>query len=37
MAKEREISDLSPWEDAQKMIAKAEREGVNLIWDRLKD
>ncbi len=37
MAKEREISDLSPWEDAQKMIAKAGREGVNLVWDRLKD
>ena len=37
MAKEREIHDLSPWEDAQKMIAKAQREGVTLIWDRLKD
>ena len=37
MAKEREISDLSPWEDAQKMIAKAGRDGVNLVWDRLKD
>lgn len=35
MAKEREIHDLSPWEDAQKMIAKARREGVSLVWDRL--
>mgnify|MGYP003616354421 FL=1 len=37
MAREREIHDLSPWEDAQEMIAKARREGVNIIWDRLKD
>ena len=35
MAKERELEDLSPWEDAQRMIAKAQREGVNLVWDRL--
>ena len=37
MAKEREIHELSPWEDAQKMIAKAKREGIGLVWDRLAD
>jgi carbon-monoxide dehydrogenase catalytic subunit len=37
MGKDREIQDLSLWEDAQKMIAKAQREGIGLVWDRLKD
>ncbi len=37
MIKDREINELSPWDDARQMIAKARNEGVNLVWDRLAD
>ncbi len=29
------IADMSIWEDAQKMIAKAQRENIETAWDRL--
>ncbi len=35
MAKEpRPAAELSIWEDAQKMIEKARRDGVETVWDR---
>ncbi|ACV68522.1 anaerobic carbon-monoxide dehydrogenase catalytic subunit [Desulfohalobium retbaense] len=38
MSKEkRSIEELSLWEDAQRMIAKAQREGVETVWDRLEE
>ncbi|MBU1230097.1 MAG: anaerobic carbon-monoxide dehydrogenase catalytic subunit [Proteobacteria bacterium] len=33
--KERDVTELSLWEDAQKMILKARQEGVQTAWDRL--
>ena len=33
--KKRKIEDMSIWEDAQLMLAKAERDGVETAWDRL--
>lgn len=32
---ERDIDDLSIWEDAKQMIAKAKADGVKTVWDRL--
>ena len=32
---ERGIEELSIWEDARRMIAKAKADGVNTVWDRL--
>jgi len=34
-SKVRDITDLSIWEDAQHMIAKAKEEGIQTAWDRL--
>ncbi|MBU1247107.1 MAG: anaerobic carbon-monoxide dehydrogenase catalytic subunit [Proteobacteria bacterium] len=36
MAKEkRSIDDLTMWDDAKQMIRKAEKDGVETVWDRL--
>lgn len=36
MAKEkRTIDDLTMWDDAKQMIRKAEKDGVETVWDRL--
>ncbi|HML52962.1 MAG TPA: anaerobic carbon-monoxide dehydrogenase catalytic subunit [Solidesulfovibrio magneticus] len=36
MAKDtRTIEELSPWEDARRMLVKAKDEGVATVWDRL--
>ena len=36
MAKEkRTIDDLTMWDDAKKMINKAQKDGVETVWDRL--
>ncbi|BAH76069.1 anaerobic carbon-monoxide dehydrogenase catalytic subunit [Solidesulfovibrio magneticus] len=36
MAKDtRTIEELSPWEDARRMLAKAKDEGIATVWDRL--
>ena len=36
MAKERKtIEEKSMWPDAQQMLRKAERDGVETAWDRL--
>lgn len=38
MAREkRTIDDLVMWDDAKRMIEKAQREGVQTVWDRLED
>lgn len=37
MLKDTQPSHLTPWEDAQLMLVKAEREGIPTVWDRLKD
>ena len=31
----RNIDDMTIWEDAKKMLAKAEKEGIETAWDRL--
>ncbi len=31
----RKIEDMSIWEDAQQMLRKAERDGIETAWDRL--
>ncbi len=33
--KEKNIQDMSMWEDAQKMLLKAQKDGVETAWDRL--
>ena len=36
MAKDtRTIEELSPWEDARRMLVKAKDEGIATVWDRL--
>jgi hypothetical protein len=38
MAKEkRTIDDLTLWDDAKRMIKKAETDGVETVWDRLEE
>ncbi len=33
--KKKKIEDMSIWEDARQMLAKAERDGIETAWDRL--
>lgn len=33
--KKRNIKEMSIWKDAQQMLRKAERDGVETVWDRL--
>jgi len=37
MSKKIPTKEKSMWEDAQQMIRKAARDGVNTVWDRLED
>lgn len=34
-SKKRDINDMSIWDDAKRMLAKARAEGVETAWDRL--
>ena len=33
--KTRNVEDMSIWDDAQQMLRKAERDGIETVWDRL--
>jgi carbon-monoxide dehydrogenase catalytic subunit len=35
MLKDTQPHDMSIWDDAQRMIEKADREGISTVWDRL--
>ena len=37
MLKDTKPQDMSLWDDAHKMIEKADKEGISLVWDRLQD
>ena len=37
MLKDRSLDDLSLWDDAARMLKKAQDEGIDTVWDRLED